>query len=117
MSTSSVTSTCAAGIWDDVVHSPACEPGPGQVVHAASLGGLDVAQAGVELLDGVMTAGYMGVTGRAGADVRNIVIHARDIGDVTASMRNGWFAAWWPSLDKPTSLTVTTTTGSYTVHL
>ncbi len=99
------------------MHSPACEPGPGQVVHAASLGGLDVAQAGVELLDGVMTAGYMGVTGRAGADVRNIVIHARDIGDVTASMRNGWFAAWWPSLDKPTSLTVTTTTGSYTVHL
>ncbi len=102
------------------MHAPAYEPGPGQVqvVHATSLGGVDIAQAGAKLPDDVRTAGYMGVTGRVGADVRNIVIHARDVGNVAASMPNGWFAAWWPSLEQLlTSMTVTTTTGSYTVHL
>lgn len=88
-----------------------------QVIHAGSLGGIGIATAGDELADGATTAGYMSVTGRAGADVANIVIHRVGRGDITASLQNGWFAAWWPSLDRPTSLTVTTTTGSYDLDL
>lgn len=60
-----------------------------------------------------MTAGYMGAAGRVGVDAENIVIPTVDRGDVTAGIDHGWFAAWWPSPVEPTSLTVTTTTGTY----
>lgn len=98
---------------------PVHAPGPRQVqvVHAASLGGVGKAQPGAELPDGVMTAGYMAVTGRAGTAVEKVVIHTVDHGDVAASLEGGWFAAWWPSLDEPTSLTVTTSTGTGTYDL
>lgn len=34
--------------------------------------------------------------GRAGEDVRSVVLHTPEQGDVTASVQNGVWAAWWP---------------------
>lgn len=65
----------------------------------------------------IMTAGYMGVIGRAGSDVTSIVVHTAGQPDITASLHNGWFAAWWPSVQEPSSLTVFIVTGSYQVAL
>lgn len=36
------------------------------------------------------------VTGRVGSDVTAVTVHTREQGDVTATVRNGYFAAWWP---------------------
>ena len=64
-----------------------------------------------------MVAGYMGVIGRVGADVRSVVVHTPGQPDITASLQNGWVAAWWPSLQDPAGLTVTNTTGTYRIDL
>jgi hypothetical protein len=38
------------------------------------------------------------VTGKAGADVASVVIEAEGV-DVLATMKDGYFAAWWPGRD------------------
>lgn len=96
---------------------PAEKPGPDevQVLQADSLGAVgpgDTADQG----EPIPATGYMGVFGQVGSAVENVVIHTPDHGDVTASIDNGWFAAWWPPRTRPTSLTVTTATGSHVVR-
>lgn len=98
---------------------PAALPGAGevQVIHSNVL--WSMGHGSMDDPNGVtLTRGYVDTVGRVGPGVENIVIHTVDNGDVTASIDNGWFAAWWPSFEQlPTSMTVTTTTGTYTVHL
>jgi hypothetical protein len=44
------------------------------------------------------------VAGRVGRDVKSVTVHTKEKGDVVATVRNGYFAAWWPgeSFDPPT---------------
>ncbi|MGO0575890.1 hypothetical protein [Ornithinimicrobium panacihumi] len=51
------------------------------------------------------------VYGRAGEDVRGVVVHTPDQGEVTASVQNGIWAAWWPVEEGryPSGLTATVT--------
>jgi hypothetical protein len=100
---------------------PAALPGAGevQVIHANVLyGEADVTSDEHGNRVETLTRGYVDTIGRVGPGVEDIVIHTVDNGDVTASIDNGWFAAWWPSLATlPTSMTVTTTTGTYDLDL
>ena len=36
------------------------------------------------------------VSGRVGAHVTGVVVHTEEQGDVVATVRNGYFTAWWP---------------------
>lgn len=49
----------------------------------------------VEFLDGT---GFTSVFGRVGPDVQSVTLHTVTAGDVTATVENGWFVAWWPGL-------------------
>ena len=39
---------------------------------------------------------YQYVIGRAGAGIRRVILDVAGIGPVTATLRDGWFVAWWP---------------------
>jgi len=39
---------------------------------------------------------YREITGRVGSDVASVILNTRQQGPVTASVRGGYFAAWWP---------------------
>lgn len=86
-----------------------------QVISSDALNGIGSAPDATGHVD--LVAGYMGVIGRAGSNVLSVVVHTPGQPDITASMENGWFAAWWPSLQQPATLTVTTVAGSYSVRL
>ncbi|KRE62945.1 hypothetical protein [Nostocoides sp. Soil756] len=36
------------------------------------------------------------VSGRVGSDVTGLVVHTEEQGDVTATVQDGYFTAWWP---------------------
>ncbi|WP_353510928.1 hypothetical protein [Intrasporangium sp.] len=36
------------------------------------------------------------VAGRVGENVKRVTVHTKEQGDVVATVRNGYFAAWWP---------------------
>jgi hypothetical protein len=66
------------------------------------------------------------LAGRVGRDVTAVTltldrlgVTGEDINNVKATTENGWFAAWWPSLQGVRSADLTTTTGSttQTIHL
>lgn len=98
---------------------PATAPGGDeiQVIHANVLWAEGIGSRG-DPNDVTLTRGYVDTFGRVGPGVERIVIHTVDSGDVVASIDNGWFAAWWPSLGElPRSMTVTTTSGSNEVGL
>ena len=57
------------------------------------------------------------LAGRVGSAVRSIVIHRSNHIDVTASIRNGWYLAWWPARAHATGATVTTRSGVHEVAL
>lgn len=99
----------------DVVPANESAAGQVQVIHDAALNGVGIMDPATD--EAELTAGYMAVVGRAGTEVEKVVIHTIDRGDVAASLEGGWFAAWWPSLTEPVSLTVTTRTGSYDLDL
>jgi len=86
-----------------------------QVINSGALSGIGSAPDAIGHVD--LVAGYMGVIGRTGSNVLSIVVHTPGQPDITASMENGWFAAWWPSLQQPAALTVNAVTGSYSVRL
>ena len=44
-------------------------------------------------------AGTSLVTGTAAPEVDRVVISVPELGDVEATVANGWFTAWWPSRD------------------
>jgi hypothetical protein len=39
---------------------------------------------------------WQAISGRAGAGIERVVIEVADIGPVVATLRSGWFSAWWP---------------------
>lgn len=45
--------------------------------------------------------GYNDIVGRLGEDVTGVDIVAKDGTVITASISDGWFAAWWPGVDSP----------------
>ena len=61
--------------------------------------------------------GFVLLAGRVGAGVTGVTIHRSNGGDVVASVKDGWYLAWWPARGRAISATVTTTHGSRTIHL
>jgi len=57
------------------------------------------------------------LAGRVGSAVRSIVIHRSDHIDVIASIKNGWYLAWWPARAHATDATVTTSGGVHDIAL
>jgi hypothetical protein len=49
--------------------------------------------------------------GMAGNDVSAVTFDFTDGLTVDATIHNGWYFAWWPNLDHPTSIQITTTSG------
>jgi hypothetical protein len=60
---------------------------------------------------------YTVVEGRTGSEVTGTTLVLADGRQVTASIGNGWFAAWWPGSQSATEADVTTTTGVSTQQL
>jgi hypothetical protein len=52
------------------------------------------------------------VLGQAGTDVSAVSFAFANGDTVTATVQNGWYFAWWPWLSAPTSVTVTTSSGT-----
>lgn len=50
--------------------------------------------------------------GRAGSDVSAVTLTIAGGLTVDATVQNGWYFAWWPTLDSPTAVQVTTNSGS-----
>lgn len=57
------------------------------------------------------------LAGRVGSAVRSIVIHRSNHIDVVASIKHGWYLAWWPARAHATDATVTTSSGVHEVAL
>jgi hypothetical protein len=57
------------------------------------------------------------LAGRVGSAVRSIVIHRSNHIDVIASIKNGWYLAWWPARAHATDATVTTSSGVHEIAL
>lgn len=90
--------------------SPALGPAPtGGELEPVSYGGSGNEEGAVAAL-----------SGRVGPDVTAVIAHAPDVGDVQATVRDGYFAAWWPAANDDAelpeleglTLTVTVTDGS-----
>jgi hypothetical protein len=52
--------------------------------------------------------------GRAGRAVTSVWFHFDRAKTVKATVENGWYFGWWPRLDMPTSITVTSAAGTVT---
>jgi len=66
--------------------SPALGPVPtGGALESVSYGG-----------SGSDDGAFAALSGRVGPDVTRVVAHAPGTGDVQATVRDGYFAAWWP---------------------
>lgn len=52
------------------------------------------------------------IVGRAGRDIASATFAFANGKTVTATVQNGWYFAWWPNINRPTSVQVTTTSGS-----
>ena len=57
------------------------------------------------------------LTGQVGPDVTAVTLTLNDGSSVEATTQNGWFAAWWPSVQGVQSADLTTATGSATQPL
>jgi hypothetical protein len=55
--------------------------------------------------------------GQAGSDVSAVTFKFANGKTVDASVKNGWYFAWWPWISTPTSVTVTTNSGTTTSRL
>ena len=73
-------------------------PGSAAVGPAPSGSALDVQFAGAVLTQAQgdrIVDQYSATIGRVGPEVRSVVIHRADGVEVTTTVHNGWFAAWW----------------------
>ena len=57
------------------------------------------------------------LAGRLGSSVRSVVIHRSNHIDFIASVKGGWYLAWWPSRAHATIATVTTSSGAHDIAL
>jgi hypothetical protein len=114
-----------AAVFASASGGSACVIGPG-MSDVGSVGGVVAPdnrfrpnQIGVAVITGSDTEGHAFVllAGRVGSAVRAVVIHRRSHTDVTASVKDGWYLAWWPAGTPATYATVTTTRGTHTVAL
>lgn len=55
--------------------------------------------------------------GLAGSDVSAVTLNFADGLTVDATVADGWYFAWWPTADPPTSMQVTTSSGTATATL
>jgi hypothetical protein len=55
--------------------------------------------------------------GQTGSDVSAVTFAFANGKTVAATVRNGWYFAWWPWISTPTSVTVTTSSGTTTSRL
>lgn len=103
----------------------ACVVGP-STSFVSSVGGVQAPdnrfkpdQIGIAVSTGSDTKGHAFtlLAGRVGSAVRSVVIHRSNHIDVIASMKDGWYLAWWPASTRATNATVTTTNGVYNVAL
>jgi hypothetical protein len=54
----------------------------------------------------------LNAVGQAGSDVSAVSFTFANGETVSATLQNGWYFAWWPWIDEPTSVTVTTSSGT-----
>ncbi len=104
----------------------ACVLGPGIGSGFFSLGGVGVPdnQVKPEQVRTAAAAGsdsrgdaYVLLAGRVGTAVRSLVIHRSNNVDVIATIKNGWYLAWWPARVHATGATVATASGTRNVSL
>jgi hypothetical protein len=62
---------------------------------------------------GVVSSAY----GQAGSDVSSVTFNFADGLTADATVQNGWYFAWWPTLDRPTSVQVMSSSGTDTSTL
>lgn len=103
----------------------ACVVGP-SMSFVGSVGGVKAPdnrfrpnQIGIAVATGADTEGHAFIllAGRVGSAVRSVVIHRRNHIDVIASIKDGWYLAWWPASTHATNATVKTTNGAHNVAL
>jgi hypothetical protein len=114
-----------AAVFASRAGGSACVEGP-SLSFVASVGGAQAAdnrfkpdQIGTAVATGSDHTGHAFVllAGRVGSAVRSIVIHRSNHTDVVASIKDGWYLAWWPARAHATNATVTTTSGAHDVAL
>ena len=66
-----------------------------------------------------LTGGGYGpyLIGRAGSEVVSATVHFADGAMKAAVLQNGWYFLWWPAVDRPTTISITTPTGSISSHV
>jgi hypothetical protein len=60
------------------------------------------------------SGGAEDVSGLAGSDVSAVTFDFANGSTVDATVQNGWYFAWWPGDSRPTTVQVTTSTGTLT---
>lgn len=114
-----------AAVFASTSGGTACVVGP-SMSFVGSVGGVRAPdnrfkpnQIGMAVTTGSDTKGHAFIllAGRLGSAVRSVVIHRSNHGDVIASVKSGWYLAWWPARTHATNATVTTTSGIHNVPL
>jgi hypothetical protein len=114
-----------AAVFASTSGGTACVVGP-SMSFVGSVGGAQAHdnrfkpnQIGIAVTTGSDTKGHAFIllAGRVGSAVRSVVIHRSNHIDVIASMKDGWYLAWWPASTQATNATVTTTNGAHNVAL
>jgi hypothetical protein len=114
-----------AAVFASRAGGSACVEGP-SMFSVASVGGVQAPdnqfkpnQIGTAVVTGsdYTGHGFVLLTGRVGSAVRSIVIHRSNHTDVVASIKDGWYLAWWPARAHAINATVTTTSGAHDVAL
>lgn len=87
-------------------------PGPGQLSDPVGTGS---SAAGFSSSPSSIGSGQeVNATGLAGSDVSAVAFVFSDERMVDATVQNGWYFAWWPGRNWPSSVEVTTSTGTVT---
>lgn len=87
-------------------------PGPDQLGNPSGSGG---GAPGFPTSTGSTTThGYEDVKGLAGSDVSAVTFRFADGTTVEATVQNGWYFAWWPGDSWPSTVRITTSTGTLT---
>jgi hypothetical protein len=86
-------------------------PGPDQLGLPAGFGG---GAPGFPGSSNSTSVGQRNVSGLAGSDVSAVTFAFADGTTVQATVQNGWYFAWWPGDSWPSSVRVTTSTGTLT---
>jgi hypothetical protein len=94
-----------------------CVDGNGITISSSSGGGTSATAPGEIELNGAGQSDSDGhaltmVDGRIGAGVTGVTIARSDGTSVQATVKNGWYLAWWPGTEHATTAQVTSATGT-----